>query len=128
MNEQTKEYNALVHCSLPVLKEGFESLLESLSAKINVSYQDLSTNLMCKVSPGLDAIILLEDEADADFGLCHKVKMFSYNTPVLLIMPEAPAAYIEYLKSMSGVSILISPFTVQEFCNAMECAFQLNKE
>ena len=127
MNEQTNEYNALVHCSLPVLKEGFDFFLEKLSIKVDVSYQDLSIDLMYKIKPNLDAIILLEDEADADFGLCHKVKMFSYDIPVLLIMPEAPVAYITYLKSMSGVFVLTSPFTVQEFCDVMGQIFQLNK-
>ena len=127
MNEQKKERNALVHCSLPVLKEGFDSFLENLPVKINVSYQDLSVDLMYKIKPELDAIILLEDEADADFGLCHKVKLFSQNIPVLLVMPEAPIAYIEYLKNMSGVYILTSPFTAQEFGKMMDQIFYLPK-
>ena len=127
MNEQKKEHNALVHCSIPVLKEGFESFLEKLPVKINVSYQDLSMDLMYKIKPELDAIILLEDEADADFGLCHKVRLFSQNIPVLLVMPEAPTAYIEYLKNMSGVYILTSPFTAQEFSKSMGQIFQIHK-
>lgn len=127
MIEQKKEYNVLVHCSLPILKEGFESFLENFPLKINASYQDLSVDLMYKINPDLDAIILLEDEADADFGLCCKVNLFSGGVPMLIIMPEAPIAYIEYLLSMNSVHVLTIPFNVNSFNDAMRLVLNLGK-
>lgn len=113
-------HEVLVHCSSSLLQEGFEYFLANLPVKVNASYQDLSRGLMSKLKPNLDLIILLEDEADADFGLCYKVKLFLIDVPLLIIMPEAPLAYVEYLKSMSSVYVLTSPFTIEKFNKIME--------
>ena len=113
-------YEVLVHCPSPLLQAGFEYFLASLPVKVDASYQDLSRDLMSKVKPKLDLVILLEAEADADFGLCSKVKLFIADVPLLIIMPEAPLSYIEYLESMSGVYVLTSPFSIDKFNEIME--------
>ena len=113
-------HNVLVHCLSPLLQEGFEYFLASLPINIDACYQDLSSGLMSKLKPNLDLVILLEDEADADFGLCYKVKLFLTDIPLLIIMPEAPLSYIAYLENMSGVHILAFPFTIEKFNKTME--------
>ena len=125
--EGKEEYEVLVHCAFPVLKDGFEYFLKTLPVKMNTSYQNLSRNLMNKLSPDVDMIILLEEEADADFGLCYKVKLFLADIPVLVIIPEAPVAYVKYLESMKDVHVLTSPFTMEEFSKAMNQMISLNK-
>ena len=113
-------YKVLVHSPSPLLQEGFEYFLANLPVQIDASYQDLSKDLMSKLSPNLDLVILLENEADADFGLCYKIKLFLTDVPLLIIMPEAPLSYIAYLENMSGVHVLVSPFTIEKFNKTME--------
>jgi two-component SAPR family response regulator len=120
MIEQKKEYEILVHSSLPILREGLEFFFENSPFKVALSYQDLSRDLMHKIKPDLAAIILLADEADADFGLCHKIRLFSEGTPILIIMPEAPAAYFKYLNEMDDVHLLIEPFDGEKFNRVMD--------
>ena len=112
-------HNVLVHCLSPLLQEGFEYFLASLPINIDACYQDLSSGLMSKLKPNLDLVILLEDEADADFGLCYKVKLFLTDIPLLIIMPEAPCSYLAYLESMPSVYVLTSPFTIDKFNEIM---------
>ena len=121
------ECKILVHCTYPILKDGFEYFLKNLSVKVKTSYQDLSRNLMDKLNPDFDMIILLEEEADADFGLCYKVKLFLIDVPVLVIIPDAPVAYVKYLESMKDVHVLTSPFTMEGFNKAMDLMLCLNK-
>lgn len=113
-------HEVLVHCPSFLLQEGFEYFLANLPVKVDASYQDLSRDLMSKLKPNLDLVILLEAEADADFGLCYKVKLFLTGVPLLIIMPEAPSSYVEYLKCMKDVYVLTSPFTIEKFNKIME--------
>ena len=121
------EYDVLVHNAFPILKDGFEYFLKSYTVKMNAFYEDLSYGLMNKLRTNLDLIILLEEEADADFGLCYKVKLFLADVPILVIIPEAPVAYVKYLESMQGVHVLTSPFTVEKFNKAMNQILCLTK-
>ena len=119
-------HKVLVHCTTPLLQAGLEYFLASLSVKVEASYQDLSKDLMSKLMPRLDLVVLLETEADADFGLCYKIKLFLTDIPLLIIMPEAPLSYIEYLESMHGVYVLTSPFTIYKFNKMMELVLCLD--
>ena len=119
--------DVLVHSAFPILKDGLEYFLKSYPVKMNAFYEDLSHGLMNKLRTNLDLIILLEEEADAYFGLCYKVKLFSADVPVLVIIPEAPVAYVKYLESMQGVHVLTSPFTVEKFNKAMNQILCLTK-
>lgn len=121
-----KEYKALAHCRLPLIREGFEEYITQLPFSLKVEYCDLSSEgIMLKLDQTPDIIILLQNEADADYGLSYKIKLFAPRTPLLIIMPEAPNSYLDYLKSINVDKVLVLPFDKDKFCNAIETLLTL---
>lgn len=121
INKSKQEYKALVHCKLPLIKEGLNEYVAQVPFRIVVEYSDLSTEgFLFKMSPAPDLIILLANEADTDFTLSHKIKLFAPDIPLLVVLPQAPQTYVEYLRSIKVNEILISPFTAEDFCSVLK--------
>lgn len=121
INKGKQEYKALVHCKLPLIKEGLNEYIAQAPFRLTVEYSDLSTEgLLFKMSPAPDIIILLANEADTDFTLSHKIKLFAPAIPLLVILPQAPQSYVEYLKGIQVNEILMSPFTTEDFCSVVK--------
>lgn len=121
-----KEYKALAHCRLPLIREGFEDYIAQLPFRLKIEYCDLSSDgIMLKLYQTPDIIILLQNEADADYELSYKIKLFASQTPLLVIMPEAPDSYLDYLKSINVDQVLILPFDKDKFCDVMKTCLHL---
>lgn len=112
---QKNNYTALIHCTLPLMREGFETFLARVPCTFRTEYTDLwGSGVLLKLRILPDIIIIIEHEADADFGLCHKIKLFAPLTPLLVIIPKAPPSYLHYLKHTGADEILIQPFNENE--------------
>ena len=110
-----QEYKALVHCKIPLIREGLNEYIAQFPCRLVLEYTDLSCEgLLFKISQTPDIVILLANEADTDFTLSYKIKLFAPNIPLLVILPQAPQTYIEYLKEIQVNEILISPFTAEK--------------
>lgn len=121
INKSKQEYKALVHCKLPLIREGLNEYIAQIPFRLTAEYSDLSSEgLLFKMSQAPDLIVLLANEADTDFTLSHKIKLFAPDIPLLVILPQAPPSYVEYLKEIKVNEVLMSPFTYEDFCSTLK--------
>lgn len=121
-----QEYKALVHCKIPLIKEGLNEYVRQFPFRLVLEYTDLtSEGLLFKMSQTPDVVILLANEADTDFTLSYKIKLFAPEIPLLVILPQVPQSYIEYLKKIQVNEILISPFTSEKLYTTLKGMLKL---
>jgi hypothetical protein len=121
MKDKKKKYTLLIHCQLHQIREGFEEYLNFLPFPTSVHYADLKEEgIQSKLRFNPHIIIILLNEADSDFLLPFKVKLFASEIPLLIISPGFPKSYKCYLEEIGVDKIIELPIGKDIVCQAIE--------
>lgn len=128
MEEQKNDicqYKILVHCRFSQLREGFEEYVRSLPFHCLVNCTNLAEEgILFKLRYRPHLIVVLLSQADSEFNLPLKIKMFASSVPLLLILPRIPISYQSYL-SRNGVDRIIQlPMDKVNVCRIIAEMFQ----
>lgn len=120
MKEQksdSHEYKLLVHCRFSQLREGFEEYVRSLPFPCQMNCTNLADDgILFKLRYSPHLIVVLLSEADSEFNLPLKIKLFAPDVPLLLILPSIPVAYYDYLKASGVDEIIQLPMNKANIC------------
>ena len=116
-NSDKYEYKLLVHSRFCQLREGFEEYVRALPFRCNVNCTNLAAEgILFKLRYCPDLIVVLLSEADSDFNLPLKIKLFAPSVPLLLILPRIPVSYRDYLKANGVDRIIQLPMDKMNVC------------
>lgn len=106
----------LIHCDLAVLRIGLETFFNGLPFTTEFIYMNLnSSGLLKKCATDLyDFIVVSPSEADEDYMLCLKLKLFMPQIPVIYISSYIPEKYELYLKELGVEIIMDKSFDVND--------------
>jgi len=115
-----KRYKLLIHYKYPQIKKGFEAIVKSLTLSTSVLYTQLDEEgILFKLRFEPHLIIILMTEGDSDYDLSFKIKLYASHIPLIVITPQIPESYREYLL-LNGVEKVIQlPINEEEICSAI---------
>lgn len=111
-----KKLNLLIHCKFDLIRKGIEKQLNELSFDVRITYADLLLpGILRKIRQyRCHFIMVLPTEPDDDFMLCHKLKTFAPDIPVIFISSVIPEAYKKQLETLGIEIILPLPLNTKE--------------
>lgn len=118
------EYKLLVHSRFCQLREGFEEYVRALPFRCDVNCTNLAEEgILFKLRYCPDLIVVLLNEADSDFNLPLKIKLFAPSVPLLLILPRIPGSYRDYLVEHGVDRIIQLPMDEADICRILTDMF-----
>lgn len=114
------EITALVHCETEIEQIGLQQIATHLPFRLSLLFMNLTgSGIRQKISKNPDIIILDMWDADTNYSLPHKIKLFAPHIPLLLLLPEVPESFIYFLRSVMVDKILQKPFSQHAFESAI---------
>ena len=120
MRMKGKKYNLLVHYKYPQIKKGYEVIVNALSLPTSIIYTQLDEDgILFKLRFDPHLIIILMGEGDSDYDLSFKIKLFAPHIPIIVITPQVPASFHEYLLQNGVGRVIQLPMNEEEIRNVI---------